>query len=241
MVQHRDGVTVSDDVRIGIRTYFAGKHLGTAHILGQECHAIECAQEPSDWQQILDRYHAFAIGAVLASVAGLEAAINELFLDAIECQSPGGASEQLKGLDASVVASLAALWKSGVDKLGTLEKYNVALVLAGHPVMERGAQPWQDAAWAIKLTNHLVHHKPQTEWLGDRSRPEREQKKPLLIGLHGKFNESPFAKTADPFFPKKCLGAGCASWALSSIKEFLGVFHGQLGTTPGYLKEETRP
>ncbi len=229
---------MDDAQEIGLRYYFSGVHLRTARIFGCECRAIECAYGPGDWQEIVSRYQAFAIGAVFAAVAGLEAGINEVFVDAVAWQEenrteatrsrPDGV---LNGLDTCVVRRLAESWTK-FERRDVMSKCNKALADAGLPKM--APAEIEETKLVIKLRNELVHYKPKTEWL-ETGTGSRETNR-VLVELENKFAPSPFFEdTADPFFPRKCLGYGSASWALDSIESFLREFHRRMGTTPSYL------
>jgi hypothetical protein len=55
--------------------------------------------------------------------------------------------------------------------------------------------------------------------------------------LSGKFSSNPLMNGSDnPYFPDKCLGSGCADWAIRSIRVFSDDFFGRLGITPNYQR-----
>ncbi len=41
-----------------------------------------------------------------------------------------------------------------------------------------------------------------------------------------------FSGSGNPFFPDKCLGHGCAKWALESSVEFADAFFSRMGIVP---------
>jgi hypothetical protein len=63
----------------------------------------------------------------------------------------------------------------------------------------------------------LLHFKP--EW----STGQKEHGK-IADRLQGKFPESPFWASGNPFFPDKCLGYGCAKWATEACERFMDEF-----------------
>ncbi len=109
---------MSDAHDIGLRYYFAKVHLDTARLFACECRTIERSHDRADSQQVLTRYQSFAIGAIFAAVAGLEAGINELFVDAVEWHEEARRKQPapnlggvLRGLETRVVSKLAKAWK----------------------------------------------------------------------------------------------------------------------------------
>lgn len=184
-------------------------------------------------------HEAYAMGAVLSSVAFLEAAVNELYADAADDSHPseivrsigeGYAMEMPK----DVRGLLAGLWGTERFRMGarTLEKYEIALRIAGAAGFDRGTQPYQDVALLIKLRNALIHFEPQSHHEGE-DEPTRFEEK-----LSGKFSLNPLAAPPinplgkdplQPFLPHKCLGYGCAMWALQSSVAFTEEFFSRMG------------
>jgi hypothetical protein len=83
----------------------------------------------------------------------------------------------------------------------------------------------------IALRNALVHYKP--EW-------DTEQKKHKEIEdrlIKSRFALNPFAGPNDAFFPKKCLGHGCAEWAVTSGVTFINEFFNRLGLSTIFAGE----
>lgn len=91
----------------------------------------------------------------------------------------------LAPLPVEAPALMADLWRFTEHgaRLRPLEKYERLLRIAGAPALERGAQPYQDAALVIRVRNAIAHYLPE-----DRSAdiPHR-----LEQGLRGKFDENP--------------------------------------------------
>ena len=193
-------------------------------------------------------HEAYAMGAVLSSVAFLEAAVNELYADAADVSHPdeimrdigeGYAMDMPKDLR----GLLAGLWNTEKFRIGarTLEKYEVVLKVAGGEEFDKGSTPYQDVALLIKLRNALIHFEPASHHEGN------EEPTGLEAKLTGKFPLNPIAAPPInplgndpllPFLPDRCLGHGCALWALRSCvafdKEFfsrmgLSAIHGGLG------------
>lgn len=231
-------MAIKESVSIHVRTYLSIQHLRSALFFCRECRILESEHKPNDWQQVSDRHQAFAIGTVLSTVAFLEATVNEMFSDASENFS----SEHLEGLDTSVVSRLGELWKLEVPKTASfniLQKYDVALAAADHPAMDSGKNPAQNVKTLIKLRNALIHYEPETlliyeapETARESHRTARESHR-LEAKLKGKFPLNQLTeKSGNHFFPMKCLGHGCADWAVESSISFVKKFSKTMGTTP---------
>jgi hypothetical protein len=218
------------------RVYLSIGHLkNTAHfarLTGEIEHHVEFS-----WGTFKP-HEANAMGAVLSSVAFLEAAVNELYADAAEDSHP---SEIMRSIGEGYAIKmpkrvrdlLAGLWGTERFRVGarTLEKYDTALRMAGAARFDRGAQPYQDVALLIQLRNALIHFGPQSHHEGEEE-PTRFETK-----LKGKFPLNPLAAPINPlgndpmqpFLPDKCLGYGCAMWALESSVEFTEEFFSRMG------------
>ena len=111
------------------------------------------------WSEATYREHrSLAVASILASVAFLEASVNELFASASHdnLELAGGQG----GLSAPqrVVLTAAAEMLEG-NRL--LDRFQLALLLLGHRAFDPGRQPYQDAQLVVRLRNELVHYKPQ--------------------------------------------------------------------------------
>lgn len=184
-------------------------------------------------------HEAYAMGAVLSSVAFVEAAVNELYADAADNSHP---SETMRSIGEGyamkmpkdVRGLLAGLWSTEKFRLTarTLEKYEVALRAAGGEEFDRGSHPYQDVALLIKLRNALIHFEPESHHEGNFEPTGFERK------LTGKFALNPLAAPPInplgndpllPFLPDKCLGHGCAMWTLTSTVAFTEQFFTNMG------------
>ena len=68
-----------------------------------------------------------------------------------------------------------------------------------------------------RLRNALVHYKPEWD-------TELKEHRNLEDRLDGRFPLNPYAHSNYAFFPKKCLGHGCAAWAVETSVAFLEEF-----------------
>lgn len=222
-----------------VRTYLSIQHLQSALFFSQECKRLESEHEPDQWLQVIGPHQAFVIGTVLSTIAFLEATVNEMFTDASERFSSehleGLDSKHLEGLDDSVINRLGELWKLEVPKTASfniLRKYKIALVTADLPQMDLGKHPAQDIKALVTLRNELIHYEPKTLLIDETPKTDR---KPLRLEamLKGKFPLNRLTeKSGNHFFPTKCLGHGCADWAVKSSISFVREFSKTMGTTP---------
>jgi hypothetical protein len=206
-------------VRAVVETHFNVQHMVAAAIFARKVREIETTHDHQKGLGSGEPYYAhrgYVTGAVLSAVASLEATINELFIDA-QHKDP----YTFEGADPEFAPLLAEVWE-GIERNSTLVKYQIALILARKPPFDKGDSKYQEATFLIRLRNALVHYKP--EWDTD----QREHKK-IEDRLKSRFELNPFTIPTDAFFPKRCLGHGCAEWAVKSGKVFINEFFDRLG------------
>ena len=217
-------------------THWARIHLSPSHLFSAAHFArmSACLENEADVTQelIKERHRSCVIGSIFASVAFLEAAINELYVAASDkmIDHPGLADE--------FRTRLATIWSIEHFRRGArvLEKYQCALGLAGAKQFDKGARPYQDAKLLVDLRNALVHFVPETVPIKAESGVEIPVHK-FGKQFRGKFKTNPFAakyavissssspETATyPFFPEHCLSHGCAQWAVNTSLTFADHF-----------------
>lgn len=160
---------------------------------------------------VIRRHRAYIIGAILSASAFLEASINELYLevqDHLVNGKPGGRQR--------VLAVPAHFW-SEVARPPVLHKYQLALVVADAEPFDEGRAPFRDADGLIALRDALVHGR--LEWRDAHGRRQNLERR-----LRAKFPQNPLASEADPEFPDRMLGAGCAMWAVKVAEKFSNEF-----------------
>ena len=205
----------TDTLSIQMRHYLSIQHLESARLFCQRCERLECQHKAEEWLQVSSRHQAFAIGTVFSAVAFLEATANEIFADALVNHLTG----HLSGLSASSVERLGRLWDLGVPRTATFSilcKYDIALAATDCPPMDRSREPVQAIMLLGKLRNALIHYEPESLLIDENPDNVQEMHK-LEKNLGGKFDLNQLMEgTANPFFPNKCLGHGCANWAVES-------------------------
>ena len=81
------------------------------------------------------------------------------------------------------------------------------------------ASPIEDVTCVIALRNWSVHYRPQSYSDGEpdlRAKIEHARARITDNALHGRRRQ--------PWFPDTALGAGCAQWAVDSVRAFVDEF-----------------
>ena len=217
----RRGIT--ETLSVASRHYVAGQHLWSARHHSRLCTEFETektGKTPFDIQ-----HRAYAVNAVLSAVVFLEALVNETFQDAAD-----GHPSRIAPLDHRCIRLMGEFWnasEAGGRYVGILDKYQMALLFADLPRLDPGASPYQDAKLLIGIRNRLVHFRPVFKTAGEETKEETQ--------LKGKFAENALmAGSRNPWFPDKCLGAGCAQWSAKTSLILADEWTNRLGIPRPY-------
>jgi hypothetical protein len=213
-----------------MRAYFSINHIQAATHFAKRSRDIEESYDGIYSEQRFVEHSAYVVGSIFATASFLEATINEFFQDAMDDASPHYSSSQLPP---EIKITIANMWKSGVPrtaKYTILEKFQLALAFMEKKPFEPGIRPFQEIELLIKLRNALIHFEP--EWAGSPS--IGKQNKSFEEGLKGKFALNPLYEEGNSFFPDRCLGYGCARWAVDSSVRFADEFFSRIGITPTF-------
>lgn len=212
--------TASFSVTTASRHYIASQHLWAARHQARLCSEAEAGTDAAPFDI---RHRTFAIGAVLSSVSFLEALVNEVFQDAAD--STGHVSMRIEPIGTQSIALMAEFWNAseGADKyVSMLNKFQLALLFAEKDKFSQGANPFQDAKLLVAIRNELVHFRPETQAQDVVGKLEQR--------VRGKFPEnSLMAGMGNPWFPDKCLGAGCAEWSWRTSVQLANEWTSRLG------------
>lgn len=158
----------------------------------------------------------------------MESFINEIYISAAEANA-----STMFGHDLALGERIADIWRgSSSDSRWSLErKYADAVQATGQPAYTTGQLEHQDAVDLIHLRNTLVHYKP--EWDDDLRRHAEIERR-----LAGRFAESRLSEPSQAFFPHRCLGAGCASWAAEAALGFVTDVQSKLGLPHRFSLEQ---
>ncbi len=171
--------------------------------------------------------------SIFASVAFLEACINELFASAEHDNLEMGG--RLPPEERNSLVEMRAY----LARLSTLDRFQAGLTLLGKPPFDRGGSPYQDVALLVRLRNALTHYEPRWRPAGPEVADSVEESDLTKALAQKKFSRNPFTGAGNPFFPDHCLGHGCTSWAWQSALAFADEFFGRVGVKPPY--DQLRP
>jgi hypothetical protein len=173
--------------------------------------------EPREPDEV-SKHRTLVVGAIVLAFMGLEACMNEVYLDATDHDM-----QKLKGLDERETGLLAVWWpRLESSHADPLLKARHALLLLGKADIPEGQCPHQDAQCLKVLRNALTHYKPEWEDMP-------LEQAPLEKRLRGRFDPNPLAAGNAIWFPHRCLGSGCARWAVDTAEAFTRTFCVRLG------------
>ena len=227
---------LGEDTSIRFRDCFSVRYIQSAAVLCRLGFAIE--QEYRDGTAVTPgirlRHEAFSLNSVLSTVAFLESAVNELHADAAD-DAYFFADQEHEVL----LRAIAEKWhnEKNFDRAPMISKYQKILAIAGKPPFDDADQAFANIRVLTEIRNHLMHFK--REWvvigesMGRSGGPESTAEKFEKI-LRKKFATNPLAAKNQPFFPDKCLGHGCAEWALVNSVIFTDEFFRRLGLPVPY-------
>ena len=219
-----------EESAIRFRDCFSVRYIQSAALLCQLAFAIE--QEYREAKKIPDdlqlRHEVFILNSVLSSVAFLESTINELYADAAD-EAYYFDDEKHEAL----LRLICEKWKNekNFDRAPLLDKYQKILVIAGKPAFDENDQAFANLRFLIEIRNHLMHYKREWVVIGDggiRNAGEETTGGKFERNLRKKFAINPLASKNQPFFPDKCLGHGCAEWAIMNSLIFTDEFFRRL-------------
>lgn len=206
------GFGLSGSIKTNLSGYFAS----SAALFSRNAHALEVLDIAEVTEMVRMEHRSYAIGAVIGAACYLEAAINELYLEAVDRNLNTFSPERLH-----LAELMSHVWEA-VEQMPVLAKYQVALTLAEVQPYTKGENPYQAVDALLRLRNALVHYKP--EWTS-----ELEEHRRLEERLATRFKENKLSDSGQAFFPHRCLGHGCAAWAVTTAVEFYRDFMKRLG------------
>jgi len=103
------------------------------------------------------------------------------------------------------------------------------LILADkdHNDHNKGKEPYQSVQNLISLRNDFVHYKAELIDLAGNKKDKSQKLEKKIKSKIKKLN--PLTGKDNPFFPDKCLGYGCALWAIQSSVAFTKDFFQTMG------------
>lgn|SRR6266487_605575 len=220
-----DSLHISDSIRVKSRHYFSLQHIQSAALFTRQCYQIEKNYDRVFSNDLMADHWSYVTGAIFAAASFLEATINELFADTVD--HPDG--ELASHLEVATRQLMADMWKRDIPRTAhyqIIEKFQIALTLARKSLLDLSRSPFQDVQTLIIIRNDLIHFEPV--WTSIEA--EKVHKRILSLQQEKKFALNPLITGAlNPFYPDKCLGHGCAKWAISNSIEFVEDFFSRMG------------
>jgi len=186
------------------------QHLFSADYFATNAQDFEDRGEDQLSDEEICAHGSFVSGAIFSAAAFLETSITDLYLELQKLSQ----SEQR-----NMRRELAMLPRVWPEIIGAplLAKYQLALSVADADQYNENRSPYFDAESLIRLRDSLLDFTP--EWDDKRGRHHVLEKR-----LFGKFPPNPFAPKKSPWFPDRCLSAGCARWAVRAAQFFSDDF-----------------
>jgi hypothetical protein len=211
---------------IRFRDCFSVRYIQSAALLCRLGYKIEKDYEKTGQisPDSLLRHEVFILNSLLSSVAFLESTINELYADATD--------EAYFFIDEKKETLLRAVreqWENekNFDRAPMIAKYKKILDIAKKIQPDEHNPDFSDIRNLIEIRNYLMHYR--REWVVVQKGPganksEETQAEKFEKMLKNKFSENPLAQKNQQFFPDKCLGHGCAEWAVNTSIRFADEF-----------------
>jgi len=192
----------------------SGQLMANAALFSREALAAErLAPLPPEAES---KHWALVFGGILNATAAVEAFANEVL---IGHRQPASFDEPTRKL-------IAHRWPD-IERFTSLRKLDLARDYAGLVKLVPGESPYQEAQIAINLRDEITHFK--THEIGGTGHPKSESVRRLERAIQGRFRTGPFYSAIAPLFPNGCIGHGCVSWVVTSLREFLGKHCDDMG------------
>lgn len=232
-------------LRVELRTYLSQTHLENAVLLALKSRELEQSVLSLSGHDIFTDQNkstnfCYVINSLFSITAFLEATINEIITDSVLSRDRSKRS-RLSGstalqLSDNILHELSIEYHRTQQSWGSIfQKYGRVLEIAGATRIESNAGTLGYYAGAIpQIRNKLVHYSPETiiswdtitETGIDNTGTICERLEGMILG---QFELNPFSGELEPFFPNRCLSAGCAIWAIRKSVEYVNEFIRRLG------------
>ena len=186
-------------------------HIISAHNFAEGAAEIEKAELGDVPPEEKWKYRADITAAVLSSAAFLEASINELYL---KLQKVTNSEDSHLRHELSLLVSA---WPQ-IVRSPVLQKYQIALSVTDADPYNEDVTPFAEAECLVRLRAALLSY--GASWEDSQGRQQV-----LEARLKDAFAPSPLVSASRPWFPDRCLSAGCAKWAVKVVQVFTNDFY----------------
>ena len=212
-------------IRTSVRNYFSSHLLWQAQQSAIDARTIEDSLVGPTFDV---RHRGSVLSAIQASVAFLEAMVNELFTDAADGHGTSG-DGYIAPLDPDAIARMAAVWSdTNGGRLGAIAKYQLLLSLSDRPRLDKASDPLNSANLLIQLRNVIVHYSPESLFTDESHKLEGR--------LRNRFESNLLASPNSLWWPDQCLGSACAEWSWQSALALADAVSDDLSITPNYKR-----
>lgn len=228
--------TTGEESEIRFRDCLSVRYIQSAALLCRLGHSIEKEYESAGMvsPESSLMHEAFILNSILSSVAFLESTINELYYDAADGTflSPDEVKE-------AVFRTIAGGWKNekNFDRAPLITKYQKILEITGRGPFQDTDPAFANVRHLIEIRNFLLHYRREWVVLSKDRRTGRNgatRSAAFERLLKHAFRENPLAGRNRPFFPDRCLGHGCAEWAVINSLILTGEFFSRLNIPAPY-------
>ncbi len=208
--------TTGEESEIRFRDCFSVRYIQSAALLCRLGYAIEkdYAESGQVSPEALLSHEIFILNSILSSVAFLESAVNELYSDAAD--NAFLPDDEKNG---ALFKKIRERWtnEKNFDRAPVLTKYLKILSCTDRSLFAETDPAFLNVKNLIGIRNFLMHYR--REWVvlaKSRRFCDSHETRGVKFEetLKHAFKENPFAHKNRPFFPDKCLGHGCAEWAV---------------------------
>jgi len=208
-------------------------HVSDGHIISAMINAIEADKIEKKYSKTRDfysneyiynirKYNAFNSSSILLTVAFLETKINEFFSDAtLGIIKPENETEKI------LIGKIKKSWEANIPKTGkysVFEKYSKCLEVGINKELLKGVLPTQNIILLTRIRNILTHHETESVTTIVENNERYSSTQTLEKQINKQFQLNPFVAIGNPFFPDKCLSAGCSCWGIMNALEFIILF-----------------
>jgi hypothetical protein len=220
------------------------KFLPSTIVFVNQAKEIETLEEDKRPITFYEDYNRYCYSAIIFSISFLESVINELYRD-ISDQSMWNIiqdknqdiSDNLHNdiIDSKKINQKKEYYNKNFGNYPkTLKNYNILLDLANKPIFFRDSTYSEDIIYLFRIRNKLIHADFKWNRYNSQELCYSDTDSEFFTQIfENKFKPNPFI-TGGPYFPNRCIGYGCAKWALQTAVKFTDEFFLRMQMKPVY-------